>query len=59
MVNPNEFKGRIMEIISQEYEIGFLGDDFDQTVEKISSSSPQMSHHLYDEALHQLFLAIF
>jgi len=32
MVNPEEFKGKIKEIISQQYNIEFLGKNFDQIV---------------------------
>ena len=32
MVNPEEFKGKIKEIVSQQYNIEFLGNNFDQIV---------------------------
>jgi len=32
MVNPDEFKGKIKEIVSQQYNIEFLGNNFDQVV---------------------------
>ena len=32
MVNAEEFKGKIKEIVSQKYNIEFLGNNFDQTV---------------------------
>ncbi len=41
MVNPEEFKQRIIDIVSQEYRIDFLGTDFDKTIEKISETKAE------------------
>jgi hypothetical protein len=38
MVNPEDFKEKIADIIAQDYEIKFLGDDFDKTIDKISET---------------------
>jgi hypothetical protein len=45
MVNPKEFKEKITGIISQDYKIDFLGDDFDKTVEKIAETK---ADNIYD-----------
>lgn len=38
MVNPEEFKMRVEEIISQEYHIEFLGNNFDQIVRLLTDT---------------------
>ncbi|MCK5283831.1 MAG: hypothetical protein KAK00_10620 [Nanoarchaeota archaeon] len=38
MVNPDEFKERIIDIISQNYKIDFSGDNFDNSVKRISET---------------------
>jgi hypothetical protein len=45
MVEVQEFKQRITEIISQEYKIDFLGDDFDKTIERLSDTKAE---NIYD-----------
>ncbi len=41
MVNPDEFKEKITDTISQDYKIEFYGDDFEKTVEKISETKSE------------------
>ncbi len=41
MVNPEDFKKKIKQIISQEYCIEFLGSDFDQIASSMSESSAE------------------
>ncbi len=38
MVNPEEFKKRIKDIISQDYSLEFLGNDFDQIVNLLTDT---------------------
>ena len=38
MVNPAHFKKRILEIVSQEYEVEFLGKDFDHIANLLSDT---------------------
>lgn len=45
MANSKEFKEKIADIVSQEYKIDFLGDDFDKTVEMISETKAEKIYH--------------
>ncbi len=38
MVNPEYFKKKIEEMLSQEYSVEFLGDDFDQIVKLLTEA---------------------
>ena len=41
MVNSEDFKTNIRNIVSQDYELAFLGDDFDKTAEMISETKAE------------------
>ena len=36
MVDPEDFKGNIRKLISQDYKMGFLGDDFDKIAARLT-----------------------
>jgi mRNA-degrading endonuclease RelE of RelBE toxin-antitoxin system len=41
MVDVTEFKEKVTEIISQDYKIDFLGDDFDKTIDRLSETKAE------------------
>jgi hypothetical protein len=53
MVNPTEFKESIKKIISQEYQIEFLGDNFDKIVNLLTETKAEKIFSWLNEVLKQ------
>ncbi len=51
MVNPQEFKTKIEELISQEYKIEFLGNNFDHTVCLLTDTKAEKIYNWIEEVL--------
>jgi hypothetical protein len=49
MANPEEFKGRIRNIVSQDYQIEFLGNDFDQIVKMLTPAKEEKIYKWVEE----------
>ena len=51
MVNPEIFKISIRDIISQDYKLAFLGDDFDKTIEKITETKAEKIYFWVEDVI--------
>ncbi len=61
MVNPDEFKRKIKEIVSQDYHLEFLGDSFDQIVRLLTDIKAdkmyQWIKEVVDESIRPIVIA--
>lgn len=44
MVNPDEFRKRIKSVLSQDYNVEFLGKNFDQIVQLLTETKTEKIH---------------
>lgn len=51
MVNPEEFKNKIGEIVSQEYKVEFLGKNFDQIVGLLTQTKAEKIYSWIKEVI--------
>jgi len=51
MVNPEEFRRKVKEIVSQEYQLEFLGKDFDQTVNLLTETKADKIYQWLKEVI--------
>ena len=51
MVEPQDFKNKIRDLISQEYNLEFLGNNFDQIVNLISDTKAQSINSWIQETI--------
>ena len=51
MVNPENFKSKIKEIISQDYKLEFLGDDFNTIIKNISEPKADNIYKWVDQII--------
>jgi len=51
MVNPEDFKSKIKEIISQDYKLEFLGDDFNTIIKNISEPKADNIYKWVDQII--------
>lgn len=51
MVESNEFKKRIESIISQDYKVEFLGKNFDQTVNLLTTTKAEKIYKWVEEVV--------
>ena len=51
MVEPQDFKNKIRDLISQEYNLEFLGNNFDQIVNLISDTKAQSIYSWIQETI--------
>lgn len=49
MVNADEFKGKIEKIISQDFGIGFFGDDFNKTIKQLTETKANSVYSWVEE----------
>ena len=59
MVNPDEFKHKIESALSQEYEIEFLGKNFDQIVKLLTDNKAEKIYHWIKEVIERKIEPIY
>jgi len=59
MVNPQEFKQKITGFLSQEYEVEFLGKQFDQIVGQLSDIKTEKIYQWIEQILQDTIQPIF
>ena len=58
MVNAEEFKGKIVTILTQNYEIKFLGNNFDKIVSFLSETKAEKIYNWIEEVVTEEFQPI-
>ena len=58
MVNAEEFKGKIVTILTQNYEIKFLGKNFDKIVSFLSETKAEKIYNWIEEVVTEEFQPI-
>jgi len=59
MVNPEEFKEKIKEIVSQQYNIEFLGSNFDQIVNFLTETKAEKIYQWISKVIERETQPIF
>jgi len=59
MVNAEEFKQKIRELIAQEYKIEFLGDTFDEILSQLTETKAEKIYQWIQEVVQKNIQPIF
>ena len=59
MVNSEEFKKKVEQIISQEYKVEFLGNDFEKTVQMLTEVKAEKIYQWINEVVGKKVQPIF
>ncbi len=59
MVNPDEFKKKVEQTISQEYKVEFLGNDFEKTVQMLTEVKAEKIYQWIMEVVGKKIQPIF